>query len=133
MQERTITTGREAIFLAGIFGFLSVALGAFGAHGLKDHLSSQMMAIYHTGVEYQMTHTLALFTVGLLQRMDQRANRLLIWSGRLFAIGIVFFSGSLYILAVSGVKLLGAITPLGGVAFLAGWSLLAIWGYSERR
>ncbi len=107
--------------LAAIFGFLGVALGAFGAHALKDRLTPDMLAIYQTGVQYQVIHALALLLVGIGLR-GKAAN----WSGRLFAAGIVIFSGSLYALALSGVKVLGAITPLGGVCFLAGWALVFV-------
>lgn len=107
--------------LAAIFGFLGVALGAFGAHALKDRLSPDMLAIYQTGVQYQVIHALALLLVGIGLR-----GRAATWSGRLFVGGIVIFSGSLYALALSGVKVLGAITPLGGVCFLAGWAMVFV-------
>jgi uncharacterized membrane protein YgdD (TMEM256/DUF423 family) len=127
------------LLLAAISGFIAVGLGAFGAHGLRDKLSANMLAVYQTGVQYQFYHTLALVAVALLlwQMQSSLASSslgssslpslsLLKWSGNLFAIGIVVFSGSLYILAWSGVRWLGAITPIGGVAFLAGWICLAL-------
>ena len=111
--------------IAAISGFLAVALGAFGAHGLKQKLSADMLAIYHTGVQYHVYHTLALFGVALLMlHLPQSAA--LRWSAALFCVGIAVFSGSLYVLAIGGMRWLGAITPLGGVAFLAGWIALAI-------
>jgi uncharacterized membrane protein YgdD (TMEM256/DUF423 family) len=109
--------------LGGINAFLAVALGAFGAHGLRDRLSPEMLAIYQTGVQYHMMHALGLLLVALLCA-HLRAPRLVRAAGWLLFAGIVLFSGSLYALALSGVRALGAITPLGGVAFLTGWALL---------
>lgn len=106
-------------------GLFAVALGAFGAHGLKEKLSADMLAVYHTGVQYHFYHTLTLFGVSLLM-LQLPQSVALRWSASLFCIGIVVFSGSLYVLSVTGLRWLGAITPLGGVAFLAGWILLAI-------
>lgn len=111
--------------VGAIFAFLSVALGAFGAHALKSHISADMLSVYHTGVEYQMYHALALIAVGILIRVGVGTRSLHI-SGWLFAIGIILFSGSLYLLSTTGVKVLGAITPIGGVCFLAGWVLFVI-------
>lgn len=114
--------------LAGISGFLAVALGAFGAHGLKQRLSADMMAVYETAVQYHFYHTLALLAVALLlqQGVQSAALKASVW---LFGLGIVVFSGSLYALALSGVKVLGAITPIGGVLFLLGWACLAYAGF----
>lgn len=118
------------LFISAISGFLAVALGAFGAHGLRDKLSADLLAVYQTGVQYHFYHTLALVAVAVLLMLAppsaSRSLFLLKWSGSLFAIGIVIFSGSLYVLAISGVRWLGAITPIGGVAFLAGWVCLAL-------
>lgn len=112
------------LILGSINGFLAVALGAFAAHGLRNTISPELLNTFQTGVQYHMYHALALFGVGLLALYypTQSAVRL---SGWLFLIGIVLFSGSLYVLALSGIRWLGAITPLGGVAFLAGWALVA--------
>ena len=108
---------------ASFNGFLAVALGAFAAHALEQRLSAELLDTFHTGVEYHMTHALALFGVGLL--LLHRPNSLLpIVSGYLFLLGIILFSGSLYSLSLAGVSWLGAITPLGGVCFLAGWGCL---------
>ena len=109
--------------LGAIAAFIGVALGAFAAHGLKSRLDAGMLAIFETGVRYQMYHALALLAVAWACTKWPGA-----WttaSGWLFVAGIVVFSGSLYLLALSGVRWLGAITPLGGLAFLAGWAWLA--------
>lgn len=109
---------------AGINGFIAVALGAFAAHGLKNILGPDLLATFQTGVQYHMYHALALFGIGLLT-LHFPNQALLKTAGYLFLLGIVLFSGSLYVLAFSGIRWLGAITPLGGVAFLAAWALLA--------
>jgi len=109
---------------AGIFGFLSVALGAFGAHSLKNVLDDYGKSVYEKAVLYQMFHTMALFAVGLLQHFQKQTFFSVAGWG--FLIGIVLFSGSLYLLAVTGIKWLGTITPIGGVAFLFGWFWLVV-------
>jgi uncharacterized membrane protein YgdD (TMEM256/DUF423 family) len=116
---------RSSVGVGAISAYAAVAFGAFGAHGLRDRISSEMLAIWHTGVEYHLAHSLALILVGILAR-DVKGPALR-WAGRFFAIGIVLFAGSLYLLAVTGKTWFGAITPLGGVGFLAGWGCLA-WG-----
>lgn len=108
------------LFYAAIFGFLGVGLGAFGAHGLKNILSEHGADIYKTAVSYQMWHALALALVGTLPEHPS-----LRWAGWCLLIGIVLFSGSLYLLAIFNLSWLGMITPFGGVAFLAAWALLA--------
>ena len=110
------------IGLGAAYGFLAVALGAFGAHALKARLSAEMLAIWRTGVEYHFYHALALLLLGVIAR--QTPSPLLNASGYCFAIGILLFSGSLYALALSEVRILGAVTPFGGLLFLAGWALL---------
>jgi uncharacterized membrane protein YgdD (TMEM256/DUF423 family) len=110
--------------LAAFFGFTGVALGAFAAHGLKNRLSSEYLAIFHTGVNYQLVHTLALLAVALLA--TQLPGRLVTWAGALFCVGILLFSGSLYLLTLTGVSKLGIVTPFGGLAFLAGWLCLGL-------
>ena len=118
------------IALGSILAFLGVALGAFGAHALKSRLSESMFRIFETGVQYHMIHALALIFVGIIAHW-LNYSQLLNWSGRLFAIGILIFSGSLYVLSISGIKSFGAITPFGGLAFLAGWILLAITAFKH--
>jgi uncharacterized membrane protein YgdD (TMEM256/DUF423 family) len=113
------------LLIAALNGFLAVALGAFGAHGLKQRLSADLLAVYQTGVQYHFYHTLALLLVAALMLHWPQSNSLR-WSALLFCIGILVFSGSLYVLSITGVRWLGAITPLGGVAFLAGWIALAL-------
>jgi uncharacterized membrane protein YgdD (TMEM256/DUF423 family) len=114
-------TRRYTAIGAGL-AFLAVALGAFGAHALKDRLSSYSMGVYQTGVQYHLAHALALLLVAALA--DRLNPALVRWSGNLMAAGIFIFSGSLYLLALTGMRWLGAITPLGGVCFLAAWALL---------
>jgi uncharacterized membrane protein YgdD (TMEM256/DUF423 family) len=111
------------LLLGAVAAFLAVALGAFGAHGLRGRLSPEMLAVFQTGVQYHMSHALALILVsGIMGRMS---GWLIQTAGWCFVAGIVFFSGSLYLLAVTGVTILGAITPIGGLLFLAGWACLA--------
>ena len=115
------------ISIAAIMAGLSVASGAFASHALKTHLSQRALEIWETGSKYQMYHALALLIVGLLLiRDDEVSSTLLNTASWAFIAGIVLFSGSLYALSLSDVKWLGAITPLGGVAFLLGWCCLAI-------
>lgn len=111
--------------MASVSGFLAVALGAFGAHGLKARLSDEMMAVYRTAVEYHFYHTLALLAVAVLLYAGFQSAALRV-GGWLFAAGIIVFSGSLYALALSGIRVLGAVTPIGGLLFLAGWIALAV-------
>jgi uncharacterized membrane protein YgdD (TMEM256/DUF423 family) len=118
---------RVFITLGALSGFLAVALGAFGAHSLRDRLSADMLQVFQTGVTYQMYHALALIGVGiLLGRFSAEGSPWLTGSGWLFIVGSALFSGSLYVLSLSGVAWVGAITPLGGVAFLLGWLALAL-------
>jgi uncharacterized membrane protein YgdD (TMEM256/DUF423 family) len=115
---------RTFLLLGAVAGFIGVALGAFGAHGLRSRLSAEMLAVFETGVRYQMYHALAILFVALAAaRLDGWLVRTAGW---LFTAGIVLFSGSLYVMALTGVRALGAVTPIGGLAFLAGWALLAI-------
>jgi uncharacterized membrane protein YgdD (TMEM256/DUF423 family) len=115
---------RNALFLGAIFMALAVLLGAFGAHALKNSLAPEMLAIYKTGVEYQFYHALGLLLIGVVGfHIDSKWLRR---SGLLLTVGILLFSGSLYVLALTGIKVIGAITPIGGVSFVAGWICLAI-------
>lgn len=113
------------LLLGSINMFLAVGLGAFGAHGLQSRLSERMFEIYQTGVQYHMIHAIGILIIAIVA--DRIGNpAILSWAGWAFILGIIFFSGSLYILSISGVKVLGAITPIGGVLFMVGWILLAI-------
>lgn len=112
------------MFVGALMGGLGVAIGAFGAHGLKGRLTPEMLAVFETGARYHLYHSLAILaTAALMSRVEGRAIVVAGWS---FFVGIVIFSGSLYALALSGVGVLGAITPIGGVAFLIGWIALAV-------
>jgi uncharacterized membrane protein YgdD (TMEM256/DUF423 family) len=115
----------RVFFLAGsVSAFLAVALGAFAAHGLKARLAPELLATFETGARYQMYHALAL--LGAAWAYTRWPGALVSAGGWLFVAGTLFFSGSLYVLALTGVRWLGAITPLGGLAFLAGWLCLAL-------
>ena len=118
---------RPFLLLSGFFGLTGVALGAFAAHALRARLSAEYLAVFQTGVHYQMIHALALLGVALLCR--QIPGRLLAAAGGLFTLGILLFSGSLYLLTLSGIGALGIVTPFGGTAFLGGWLclILAAW------
>ncbi|CAI4031996.1 hypothetical protein DNFV4_02420 [Nitrospira tepida] len=121
---------RFALPLGSCLALLGVAAGAFGAHALKGILTSESLQVFEVGVRYQLYHAFGLLAVGLLGRQD--------WSGHLnraavlFAAGIVVFSGSLFMLALTGIRWLGALTPLGGICFLGGWASLA-WDTWSRR
>ena len=113
------------IILAGMNGFLAVSIGAFAAHMLRDRLSPELLNTFQTGVQYHMYHTLALFGIGLLM-LNFPASSLLRISAYLMMTGIFLFSGSLYLLSITGIRWLGVITPLGGLCFLAAWALI-VW------
>ncbi len=112
---------RLFLLSGSFFGFLSVALGAFAAHALKDKFDAYSIGIFQTGVQYQFFHALALLAVGILAQTTGHDFKI---TGYSFLFGILVFSGSLYLLAFTGVKWLGAITPIGGLAFLVGWFAL---------
>jgi uncharacterized membrane protein YgdD (TMEM256/DUF423 family) len=112
------------LFLGASFAGLAVAAGAFGAHMLKPVLDTTMLGVFETAVRYQMYHALALCVVAMLAERSHRKSSLAV-VGWLFVAGVIFFSGSLYILSVSGIRWVGAFTPLGGAAWIAGWMLLA--------
>lgn len=115
------------IIAGAINAFLAVAFGAFGAHALKERLTERYLAIWETAVQYQMFHALALIAIGILLHPNLLgASGLLNGAGYAILIGIIIFSGSLFVLALSGIGILGAITPIGGVAFLVGWVLLIV-------
>jgi uncharacterized membrane protein YgdD (TMEM256/DUF423 family) len=113
---------------AAICGLTGVGMGAFGAHALRETLEPVAMSVYKTGVEYQMWHALALGLVAILIRSDSESG-LLKWAARMMLSGMILFSGSLYALSITGLRWLGAITPLGGTALLLGWLLLAIYSF----
>ena len=111
--------------IGALAAMFSVVLGAFGAHMLEDKLTADALDVYDTAVQYHMFHSVGILLIALL--IDRLPSpKMAIWAARWLVVGIVLFSGSLYVLALSGVKELGAITPLGGVAFIAGWICLAL-------
>jgi uncharacterized membrane protein YgdD (TMEM256/DUF423 family) len=114
------------LFFGALFALIGVGMGAFGAHGLKNLISPEMLTAYQTGVSYQMWHALGLIGIALVRRHETE-SKLLNWAGWLMLIGIVLFSGSLYLLAIMDRKELGIVTPFGGVSFLIGWLLLAVY------
>lgn len=115
---------RTFLVLGALSAAVAVAAGAFGAHGLKARLAPDLLAVFETGARYHLAHALGLLAVGLLAARAPSAAAT--WAGWLLAAGTVLFSGSLYALALTGVRALGAVTPLGGVAFIAGWIALAL-------
>jgi uncharacterized membrane protein YgdD (TMEM256/DUF423 family) len=115
------------LLLGALFAFLGVAFGAFGAHGLRSRLSPEMLAVFETAVRYQMYHALAILLVGLM--MAPMGGWAIQTAGWAFVLGIVIFSGSLYLLALTGTTMWGAVTPIGGLAFLVGWACLIIAGF----
>lgn len=124
--------GSVWVAVGALNGFLTVALGAFAAHGLKDSLSARMLEVFEKGVEYQGLHALALIAVGLLMAQYGQAAWF-VRAGIAFSLGIVLFSGSLYLLAITGVGAFGVITPLGGSSFLLGWAFLCWGSWCARR
>ena len=118
------------VILGSLSAFIGVALGAFGAHGLKTKVSPEMLTVWQTGVQYHLVHALGLVLIGILCQLMPEAS-MVRNAGWLILIGTVLFSGSLYVMVLSDIRTLGMITPLGGVAFLAGWLLVAIaaWQY----
>ena len=118
------------LFLGAINTFICIALGAFGAHGLKQILTSDMLTIYLTGVQYHFYHALGLLIVGLIL-LHYPKSKLIEASGWLMLLGIILFSVSLYILSLTGMRSLGMITPFGGVSFLIAWAVLAVALWKE--
>jgi uncharacterized membrane protein YgdD (TMEM256/DUF423 family) len=116
---------RFLITLGAVSAALSVALGAFAAHGLKARLPQDILAVFQTGVQYQFYHSLGLILVGILVQL-YKGSSLLSAAGLLMAAGILLFSGSLYVISTTGIRSLGIITPIGGVAFIAAWLMVAI-------
>lgn len=126
------SAAKERLFLSlgALSALLAVAAGAFGAHALKTRMTPEALAVFETGVRYQLVHALALIIAGLVTR--RRRGRAAPGAGWLFAIGTVLFSGSLYLLVLTGQRAWGAVTPFGGVMWLAGWALLAFAGVRAR-
>jgi len=122
---------RILVIVGAVNMFIAVCCGAFGAHGLKKMLSEELLVVWHTAVTYQVMHALGMIAVALL--MPRLGGTGLAWAGNLMLAGIVIFSGSLYLLALTGARILGAITPIGGVAFLAAWALVAWAAYRGMR
>lgn len=120
---------RFFLLFSAVSGFLSVALGAFAAHGLQTIITEKLLQTFQTGVHYQFIHTLALLSIVLLPG----SSRMLMLAGWSFIFGIIFFSGSLYLLTLTGVRLLGAITPFGGTLFMVGWACLAVYAWKLNR
>jgi uncharacterized membrane protein YgdD (TMEM256/DUF423 family) len=125
-------TARLALMLGGIFMFAAVAFGAFGAHALREQLDPQMTAVWQSAVQYHAWHAIALLSIGslLLHFPRSRGFRLAAW---LFVAGNLLFAGSLYLIALTGTRGLGVITPLGGLAFLAGWAVFAWSAWRDLR
>ncbi len=126
----TLILIRIFIAAAAVFGGLSVAGGAFASHALKNQLSDRALAIFETGARYQMYHALALLLVALLLSYAQESQTFFAVAGWAFIAGTIIFSGSLYALSLTDIKWLGAITPLGGVAFIVGWGCLAVAAFN---
>lgn len=126
-----MTLSRLFLVAGALYGLLGVGLGAFGAHALRARLPADLLAVWKTGVEYQMYHALALLAVGMLLRQTATSG-LLAGAGICFGAGVILFSGSLYALSLSGVRALGAVTPFGGLLFLAGWGLLLAFAIGAR-
>ena len=124
-EERNYSLGKAFIVIGSINAFLAVLLGAFGAHGLKAKLSPEMFAVYETGFDYHILHSIGLILVGIIAQGPAH-SRLIMWAGGLLLAGVGLFSGSLYILSVTGIRFFGPITPLGGLCFLAGWLVLGV-------
>ncbi|MEO5699897.1 MAG: DUF423 domain-containing protein [Casimicrobiaceae bacterium] len=125
-------TPRGVIVVAAGFLLLGVGAGAFGAHALRSRLSPDVLAVFATGVQYHLVHALGLLIVGVLWRQWPAAGGGLAVSAALLAVGIVLFSGSLYVLALTGVRGWGAVTPVGGLAWLLAWAILGVtaWRYT---
>ncbi|WP_372523784.1 DUF423 domain-containing protein [Sulfuricaulis sp.] len=118
-------TAKVFLILGGINAALVVLLGAFGAHGLKTRMTAEMLAVYQTGVHYHLFHALGLLAVGLVATQIS-GSAYLRWSGWLMLVGIILFSGSLYVLSISGLRWLGMVTPFGGILFIVAWILFVV-------
>lgn len=114
--------------LAGLLGAVGVALGAFGAHALRGHVTDEMLEIWRTAVSYHLVHAVALFAMGLAGTRVRLGHI----AGAAFGLGILVFSGTLYALVLTGARWLGAVTPIGGVAFIVGWATVFVGGVEKR-
>ncbi len=122
-------TSQWMLSTGAIFALSAVLIGAFGAHGLKQVLDSYALGLIETAAKYQMYHAIALLIMGVMTNLAQFANSRLNWVGSFFTLGVILFSGSLYLLAFSQAKWLGAVTPVGGLALMLGWLMLIITTY----
>lgn len=125
VQTKKITMQKFFLIAGAIAMALAVMLGAFGAHGLKSKLSQEMLEVFETGVQYHFYHAIGLLIIGFLAQF-MPVSRMLEWSGWLMMFGILLFSGSLYLLAITDIRWIGAITPIGGLCFIAAWIFLAL-------
>lgn len=120
----TLAGARRAVAIGALLAALAVAAGAFGAHGLRAHLSPEALAVFDTGARYHLIHALAMVAAGLVRAVG--GNRAADWAAAAFALGIALFSGSLYALSLTGQRALGMVAPLGGLSFILGWLLIAV-------
>jgi uncharacterized membrane protein YgdD (TMEM256/DUF423 family) len=124
-------TMKNKLIIAGCcFGVVAVVLGAFAAHALKDIITQDQLRIFHTGVEYQFYHTMAILAAGIIYEKSKAT--LVYFSGMLFSSGIILFSGSLYLLALYNISWIGLLTPIGGLCFISGWILFLIYSLTAR-
>ncbi len=124
-----MTPGSSILVLGGTNAFLAVALGAFGAHGLQEILTPKTLQTWNTAVDYHGFHALGLLAIGALAPTVEKAER----AGWWITAGILLFSGSLYLLSLTGIKILGMVTPIGGICFLVGWLLFSWSAYQHSR
>jgi uncharacterized membrane protein YgdD (TMEM256/DUF423 family) len=124
-EDRMHHTSKLFLLMGSLNALIAILLGAFGAHGLKARLSTDMMAHYQTGIQYHFYHAIGLIIIGLIA-INVPESGMIKWSGWIMFAGILLFSGSLYILSISGMRWLGAITPIGGTAFIIAWALIVI-------
>lgn len=123
---KDVTKLRLFVILGSLNMALAIAIGAFGAHGLKGKIDSNMLANWNTGAHYHIIHAIALICIGLLLAKLGTNGSLVSTAGWLLIVGIILFSGSLYVMALTNIKVLGAITPIGGISFIIGWMLVTI-------